>query len=193
MQRKRVKAEKQEVSAAIEKAARGTVTRKRREITISAEQIIDERDTKGLSWRQVALNLDLGTPGAARAAYTQLTGKPHNTSIMAGKRAPRGSRFQLSKTNSPNWNDDSDQDEIIEKLRTCEPNLSDRAKCVQGVTITVKRDIGGMKYDEEMTVHRLIKFTYDGKEEEGPLVVHLICHDDGAYHSVRVKDIVGIR
>lgn len=191
-QRKRIK-EKEVVSAAIEKAAKGTVTRKRREIVISAEQILEERDTKGLSWRQVALNLNLGTPGAARAAYTQLTGKSHTTSIMAGKRAPRGSRNASTRTDSPKWDDDSDQDEIIEKLRPCQPNPTDRAKCMHGVTITLQRIIGGEKFEEEMTIHRLVKFTYDGREEDGPLVVHVISHEDGAYRSLRVKDIIGIR
>lgn len=51
---------------------------------ITKDQIMSEREA-GLSWAQIADKYGLGNPGAARRAWTQLTGTPHTTSIVPGK------------------------------------------------------------------------------------------------------------
>lgn len=151
------------------------------EYAITAEQIIEERDKKGLSWKQVGINLDIGSPSAARKAYTVLTGKPHYESLMTGKRAPRGSNGTGRKTFHPNWNDESDQDEIIERLQGSR-------------RITVRRSYKGIEMgEEELEVERVVKFTFDGKEQDGPLVVHFGEKASGATRSIRVADIVDVR
>ena len=52
--------------------------------TFTAEQITDLRDQQQQSWRTVAQALDLGSPGAARRAYTALV-RPHTESVLAGR------------------------------------------------------------------------------------------------------------
>lgn len=54
--------------------------------TITADQIADLRDTQLLSWAKVAEALDLGSPGAARRAYTALV-RPHAESVLPGRTA----------------------------------------------------------------------------------------------------------
>jgi type II secretory pathway pseudopilin PulG len=85
----------------------------------TAEQITAERDTKGLSWKQVAVNLGLPNPGAARSAYTELTGRPHSDAAPVRQRAARSTTSVNGvrhKRNLVEWNDDTDQDEMIEAL-----------------------------------------------------------------------------
>jgi hypothetical protein len=171
--------------------------KRNKELVISKDQIIEERDIKGLSWRQVAINLNLTTPGAARSAYTKLTGRSHTESVMPeGKRARRGTGFERKRRFAPNWNDDSDQDEIIERLETCHPKPNEPRHCVPGRTIVVTHrphTISLKKtFEEEVTIHRIIKFTYEGPLEE-ELVVQVISCEDKSFRSFRVKDIVDIR
>lgn len=54
------------------------------------EEIETVRDGEGLSWRDVGVKLNIGSPGQARKAYTELTGRDHSTSVMTGRRAPNG-------------------------------------------------------------------------------------------------------
>lgn len=153
----------------------------------TAEQLIEERDKKGLSWRQVAINLDLGNPGAARSAYSELTGKHHSESGAVKQRAKKGTMTRGGKkVSNPNWNDDSDQDEIIERLTDA--------------SIVVRRTIYGMTHEEEVWVWRVRKLFFDGKEEDGPLCVELTQGHPGEKsgrglptRSFRVADIVSVR
>ncbi len=52
----------------------------------TADQIADLRDTQLLSWAKVAEALSLGSPGAARRAYTSLV-RPHTESVLPGRTA----------------------------------------------------------------------------------------------------------
>lgn len=58
-------------------------TTKNTEVTIHAKDIARLRDEEQMSWAKVASALGLGSPGAARRAYTALV-KPHRESILAG-------------------------------------------------------------------------------------------------------------
>lgn len=50
--------------------------------TFTAEQIAELRDDQQRSWAKVAQALTLGSPGAARRAYTALV-RPHTDSVLA--------------------------------------------------------------------------------------------------------------
>lgn len=159
---------------------------------LTAEQIVAERDGKGLSWAQVAANLDLKSPSAARAAYTALTGKPHTESVMTG-RARSGTARTITgkrrKTMAAMWNDDSDQDEIIE--------------AITHKSIRVVREFRGIELPEEIVhVNRIVRFAFDGPDHDGPLVIHFyskdVCEcsvkdpkdaDTGRARTFRVADI----
>lgn len=52
--------------------------------TFTAEQITALRDTQLLSWAKVATALGLGSPGAARRAYSALV-RPHKESVLPGR------------------------------------------------------------------------------------------------------------
>lgn len=195
-QRKRIAAEKKEAAAAEAKIAKETeaavrrAARKGGEWPCTAEQIIHERDARGLSWRQVAVNLNLGSPGQARKAYTALTGKPHYESAMTGKRASRGTVNR--KVDSPNWNDDSDQDEIIERLqgKWHEPTKDSKGH-YDGSIITVACDYKGLQWEEEVQVARVKEFAFEGKDEH--LVISVFTRDTGALRCFRVDAIKDVK
>lgn len=158
-----------------------TSTRSRRKTdeayTFTAEDIRKLRDDQGLSWRQVAVNLDLGSPGAARKAYTTLTGLDYHSSVMTGRRAksdPLRSVRPARKVFAPVWNDDTDQDEIIDKLR--------------GATITVRRTL--VPGEEFIDVGRVTKLSWDGKDEA--LCVHFTEKHSGGSRAVRVANIMEV-
>ena len=56
--------------------------------TFTADEIAGLRDTQLLSWAKVATTLGLGSPGAARRAYSTLV-RPHTESVLPG-RTPGG-------------------------------------------------------------------------------------------------------
>lgn len=170
--------------------------RKRRDKSVgwpcTAEQIQEERDTKGFSWRQVAANLGLDNPGQARKAYEELTGRHHSESNPVTNRAPKGSMTRGGrKVENPHWNDDSDQEAIIETLETCN-------------VITVSRSRYGCTFEEDVIVHTVQNLFFDGKEEDGPLGVNLVQVPPDAsrtknvgrgwpVRSFRVADIIAVR
>ena len=82
---------------------------------VTEEAIVQARDKDGLSWADVAKTVGLNGPGAARKAYELLTGRSHASSIMTGKRAPRGSRGGAGVMR-PQWDNDTDTDEITEAV-----------------------------------------------------------------------------
>lgn len=176
-------AKEAEASAEPEAATSTPKRRKAQEgYTFTAADIIRARDEQGLSWRQVAVNLNLGSPSAARSAYTALTGKHHSESQMTGKRASSRGTVGTVKSNTrkvyaPEWTDESDQDEIIERL--------------QGSRITVTRTIKGTTTEEELLVGRVRKLTWDGKAEH--LCVHFVDRETGGTRSVLVQDIQEVR
>lgn len=148
----------------------------------SAEEITRLRDEVGLSWRQVAVNLELGSPGAARKAYTSLTGKDYKDSAMTGRRARTtmgSAKASTRKVYAPVWDDDSDQDQIIEQLT--------------GARIIVQREMKGVTMEEDLIVGKVRRLTWDGPEQDGPLTVHFTTRDNGGMRSVRVQDIKEVR
>src|SRR3954453_2253177 len=52
--------------------------------TFTADEIAGLRDQELLSWRHVAERLQLGSPGAARRAYSALV-RPHAESVLPGR------------------------------------------------------------------------------------------------------------
>lgn len=197
-QKQRIKKEKvakAQAAAKVEEAVEEVKSKRTRskELTCTAEDIIRERDERGLSWRQVATNLDLGSPGAARAAYTKLTGIPHNESQPKVNRAPRGSSTATRKVQAPGWNDETDQDEIIERLQGpwIESTKKDEPGHYRGSVILVRRNTYGHAYEEEVRIERVIKFAFDGKDEDGPLLVHVWTGQ--AHRCFRVAEIAQVR
>jgi len=146
---------------------------------VTLADLTRERVERGLSWKQVAINLNLGSTYAARHAWRLLTGtapteaqpvnpvrKRRSTGLgaVSGVNGPRA-------TLTPIWNDDSDQDEIYGRIN--------------GADITVQRTLKGMELPlETFHVGRVVKFAFDGKEEDGPLVIHF-------YEPQRSKDEKG--
>lgn len=145
----------------------------------TAEDIVRERDANGLSWRQVAINLELGSPGQARKAYTELTGTDHQDSQPIVKRAPKGSvGIGRRKVARPDWNDDSDQAEIEERLTNRR--------------ITVQRGlVPGSVHTEEIRCVRVTEFSF-GPNGDLPLQVYFHS-DNGSARCVRVADIIEVR
>ena len=151
---------------------------KAEDYAFTAEDIKKLRDEVGLSWRQVAVNLDLGSPGAARKAYTTLTGRDFKESAMTGRRTKTlmgSAKTNTRKVYAPVWDDDSDQDEIIERLK--------------GARIFVVREVKGLQLQEELVVQRVVKMSWDGKDEDGPLAVTFYEREGGGARTVRVQDI----
>lgn len=193
-QARRIKAEKQAAQEVDERMATAVAEAKGKALPCTAEDIIRERDERGLSWAQVAKNLDLKSPGAARAAYTKLTGRPHTESVMQG-RAARGTGVRATnrKTAAPEWGDDSDQDEIEAKLngRWIEESGSGKDYTPghwSGSTIVIRRKHG---YEEEVRVKQVTAFTF-GKDGNLPLTIEFRS-GNGAFRAVYAKDIKEVR
>lgn len=170
-----------------------------KELTITEADIVRERDERGLSWKQVAINLGLGNPGAARRAYAELTGRPHDSSQPLLARAPKGSGAR--KTLTPLWDDDSDQDEIEAKLNGPWVEESGEGKNYKpghwtGSFIKVRRslaragDAADLEWTDELHVSRTAAFTY-GPEGDQPLQVTVFAAN-GASHTYRVSDILAV-
>lgn len=148
----------------------------------TAEEITRLRDEVGLSWRQVAVNLELGSPGAARKAYTTLTGRHYKDSAMTGRRARTtmgSAKASTRKVYAPDWNDDTDQDEIIQRLT--------------GSRIIIERNVKGLALEEDLIVGRVVKLFWAGAEDDGPLTVDFIERSSGGQRSVLVQDIKEVR
>lgn len=194
----RIKSEQQaakEVDQRMEAAVQEPKQRKAKPLTITAEDIVRERDQRGLSWAQVAANLDLSSPGAARKAYTDLTGRPHTDSQMQGRRAARGTGARVSgrKTFAVEWGDDSDQDEIETRLNGVWVEESGDGKSYQpghwsGSTITVQRKYG----IEEVRVGQVQAFTF-GPKENLPLTVEIRDGHNRCFRAFYVRDIKEVR
>lgn len=195
-QSKRIRAEKKAAVQAEAKVAEELAKSKRRTAKkdgwpCTADDIIRERDTRSLSWKQVAVNLNLGSPGQARKAYADLTGVPHYESQMTGKRASKGAGVGR-KIDAPDWDADSDQDEIIERLqgRWHEPT-KDSSGHYDGSLITVKHDYRGLEWEEECAVSRVAGFAFEGEDEH--LVITVYDRETGAARAFNVQDIVAVR
>lgn len=156
-------------------AAVGTAVKRSRQRTLSvtAEELMRERDVKGLSWAQVAANLGLGSPGAARSAYTALTGKAHDTSQPLLKRSSKNLVGRHTAQKEVEWDDDTDQEEII--------------TAITHHNILVRRMTAGLELPEEVLhVSRVQRFEYS-KGGYGELQV-LVYTKDACECRVQPKD-----
>lgn len=179
--------------------ARATATKERQWPCTEAE-ITKERDERKQSWANVAKALGLKSPSAARQAYTDLTGRPHNQSQPILRRAPKratepGERKVSSPraVNSPKWDADTDQDEIIAALV---PTFNeDTGKVIRARTIYVERPTNRKdpsKSDtwiDEVTIHNLLGFEFT--KDETKLMVHVRDHKD-SYRSFYVNEIIEV-
>lgn len=171
--------------------------RKTGEWPCTAEQIVAERDGAGRSWKQVAINLNLGSPGQARKAYTDLTGRPHHESQAIVKRATRGTATNR-KVDSPGWDDDSDQGEIEARLNGEWVEESGSGQNYTpahwtGSMIVVERTVRETAtFIEEVLVGRVVEFTFGPKGDQ-PLQVWVVQKDTGAMRCFRVADIKEVR
>lgn len=139
---------------------------------VTAEDITQARDSDGLSWRDVATKLGLGSPSTARAAYTDLTGRSHKDSQMTGRRA-RTRTSSAAAVVRPEWNFDTDVDTITE--------------AITGRMIVVKRSGG---HEEEIIVRSVADYHEEG---DATLVVNFWEKGTGAARSVNVETIVDVR
>lgn len=136
--------------------------------SFTADDIVRERDTLRQGWRRVAVNLGLENSRQARKAYTELTGVPYRESVIQVVRSKATNRSVLR----PEWDDDTDQDEIIEVLGD------------GGRTILVSRKYGP---DEEIVVRRLVEFEF--VNGDGPLNMTFVEDETGGTRCVRVSSI----
>lgn len=153
--------------------------------TFTAEDITQLRDVQGLAWRQVAVNLGLDSTFAARRAYRTLTGKAPSESKPENVRRVRSNgigtvKGSTRKVHAVQWDDETDQDHIIELLGN-------------GARILIQREVKGVRQEEDLTIGRLVKLTWDGKDESGPLVAHFTDRETGGMRSVRIADIKEVR
>lgn len=179
------------IEAAVEKVRR---KRTPREYDFTSDDIIRVRDHQGQSWRKVAQVLGLNGPGAARSAYTALTGVPHHESQPLVKRQPKGS-FSGKGVDRPEWTDDTDQDEILQRLQgEWHPPEGEgkqyRPGYWDGSLVTIRRASFGFPVEEEITVARIERFHFNYKDE---LEVHAVSRETGASRVFRVTDIIKVR
>lgn len=171
----------------------------------TTEDIVRERVERGLSWRQVAVNLELKSPDAARKAWVALTGTPHNSTETtarkpraAGITAPSGVNG-ASKTLTPMWSQDYIDSLDDEGLDLFQDVVKE---AIEGKSITLERTVRSITIPPEtLRVMRVVRFSFEaapGSDHE-TLVVHF--HEDrttgtgkeratiGVARSVRVRDI----
>ena len=171
--------------------------RKKGEWPCTAEDVVRERDQRGLSWAQVAANLGLGGPGQARTAYAELTGRNHQDSQPLIKRAPKGTARR--KVNAPEWDDDSDQEAIEASLNGAWLEESGSGATYQparwsGSAIQVRHQMRGSEFtwDEDVLVKRVEGFTF-GANGDQPLQVTLVEKVSGAFRTFFVASILEVR
>jgi hypothetical protein len=101
------------------------------EYPFTAESIASLRDGSGLSWAKVAQGLKLGSPGAARRAYSALV-RPHTESVLPG-RTTTGKGVQPVA-----FTDDTTVDELREALvgRTIVLQRADRTEDITVAKVT---------------------------------------------------------
>lgn len=146
---------------------------------ITAEDIVKARDTQGLSWRDTATTLGLANPGQARKAYAALTGKAHNASVMTGRKARRGSGGSAHVTR-PEWNNDSDPEEIAEAIH-------ERRLLIESAS-------GPQFEPEEIHVRHVRKFLEFGKSgQKVDLAVEVCDGKTGQTRTIRVQRIIDVR
>lgn len=157
-------------------------------------EAIEELRRQGQSWKLVAEALGLKGPGAARTAYTDLTGKSHNDieGVATTRSAPKP-KTDIAKADAgatkykpaaeppkaidPMWDADSDQDEIIARLENC------------GSIVVLRTQRGSKEYQwhEEIGVGTLIGLRYEANDTV--LAAEFYDAYNGGFRCVRVNDI----
>lgn len=151
---------------------------------ISKKDIERERDERGLSWRQVATNLGLGSPATARKAYTALTGRPHNEKTQFASNVTRNtgemgsSKGRTKKTYLVDWNDETDHEEI-------------RSRCT-GARLVVDLSFKDITHEEEVRV-RTVGPIYFDDSGFGDLVLDIVDADTGATRTFKACDIKEVK
>ena len=103
------------------------------EYPFTAESIASLRDGSHLSWAKVAQALKLGSPGAARRAYSALVG-PHTASVLPNRtQGTKGAGVQPVA-----FTDDTTLDELREAIagRTVVVQRADRTETIAVVRVT---------------------------------------------------------
>ena len=102
------------------------------EYPFTAESIASLRDGSSLSWAKVGQALKLGSPGAARRAYSALVG-PHTGSVLPNRAASAGKGVQPVA-----FTDDTTLDELREAIagRTVVVQRADHTETIPVVRVT---------------------------------------------------------
>lgn len=132
------------------------------------QKVVDLRHDKKLSWRLIAQELGLGSPGKARKLYTEATGKPHNEAPTVERitSKPKSERVADLK---PVFPDDATDDDILAEVR-------------DGCVITIRNSTGvadvrvskivGVSYSKKGD--RVLKFTDDNQRQRTPGVQQIV-------------------
>ncbi len=105
------------------------------EYPFTAESIAALRDAQQLSWAKVAQALKLGSPGAARRAYSTLV-RPHTESILTARQAGTNGK-------------------VHPVTLTDEATLDELRDAIAGRTIVVQRGTGAEARTETIPVLRV--------------------------------------
>jgi len=145
----------------------------------TADEIVELRDGRGLSWRNVAIELGLGEGKKARSpfakrAYKELTGKDPSDSHPVRAQTPAKGEQQLTRA-SVHWDDSSDQDAIEAALLGDESHRNDGSSLWRPRKLLVLRDLNGKSSHEEIFCRYATGFTF-GPEGDQPLQVHIVEH-----------------
>jgi hypothetical protein len=175
-----------------------TATKGRKAWPCTAKDIIHQRDELELSWKAVGEVLSLGSPSAARNAYTELTGRPHYESQVKVNRAPRGTGKVAERKavevldRHPHWDADSDQDAIFEAIGPVCIGHDDKGNEIRSYrTVIVSRNTFGMNLVEEMVVYRIRGCEFN--KDETKLTISFWELRSGALRSVHVDDIIEVQ
>lgn len=166
----------------------------------TAKQITTLRDDQGLTWKQVAEELGLGVGKKNRSRYAQhayedLTGRTRHESRPNGLHwsgSTNGTRKTPQASTSRSrvlWNDDSDQEEIEQRLLGEEVTDKEGRVRWQPRRVLVHRDCYGLDYNEEILVRYATAFTF-GPDGDQPLQVEVLEQmSKGADSSTQIRTL----
>jgi len=102
------------------------------EYSFTAASIAALRDAQQLSWAKVAQALKLGSPGAARRAYSTLV-RPHTESVLTARQAGTNGKVQ-----PVTFTDEATLDDLRETIagRTIVVQRADRTETIPVVRVT---------------------------------------------------------
>jgi hypothetical protein len=167
--------------------------RKPKEYDFTSDDIIRVRDHNAQSWRAVAQHFGLKSPGAARAAYTALTGVRHDQSQPLVKRQAKGT-YSGKPSFKPGWDDDADQDEIIQRVQgewhpATGQGKDYRPGYYDGSTLTIRRNHFNVECEETWQVARIVGFKYDYNDK---LEMEIVDRENNSRRTCYVTDIAKV-